>query len=230
MCFLYPDDVMKTTVYQKKKFRTKRHKALEFKYYELINIADELSWFPPKRITWGKRATLAGFVHELRKLRNYVHPGVWAPEHPDTLKFTKAVYAVVYEIFDVETLGFFIACTRVSDKLAESKGRCRHSLLELKPHATAFRRQLCVQEFQIVRVGAKGMEVHVGWEFPGCQHILLQAFHTIDDQFNQERSRKLDEHERRIIRRVQGLPVRPLSAEESRLIKFNPSNRVSRCS
>jgi len=81
--------------------RRKRTKALEFKYAELINIADELSWFPPKRITWGKRTTLAGFAHELRKLRNYVHPGVWAPERPQTMKFTKGVYDVAYEILDV---------------------------------------------------------------------------------------------------------------------------------
>ncbi|HLJ45458.1 MAG TPA: hypothetical protein VKU01_05600 [Bryobacteraceae bacterium] len=101
MCFLYPDQVKKTTVYLKKRFRKKRNKALEFKYYELINIADELGWFPPKRITWGKRTTLAGFAHELRKLRNYVHPSVWAPEQPDTMRFTKAVYGVAYEIFDV---------------------------------------------------------------------------------------------------------------------------------
>jgi hypothetical protein len=101
MCFLYPNDVKKTTVYHKKKFRTKRNRALEFKYYELINIADELSWFPAKRITWGKRTTLAGFAHELRKLRNYVHPGVWAPERPDTMKFTKGVYRVASEILDV---------------------------------------------------------------------------------------------------------------------------------
>lgn len=101
MCFLYPKPVKTTTVFQKKRFRGKRNKALEFTYYELINIADELSWFPPKRITWGKRTTLAGFVHELRKLRNYVHPGVWAPERPDTMRFTKGVYGVAYEIFDV---------------------------------------------------------------------------------------------------------------------------------
>jgi hypothetical protein len=40
MCFLYPEDVKKTIVYQKKKkggFRRKRNKALEFKYVELIN-------------------------------------------------------------------------------------------------------------------------------------------------------------------------------------------------
>ena len=72
MCFLYPEDLRKTNVYQRKVkrgFRRKRNKALEFKYAELIDIADELSWFPPKRITWGKRTTLAGFAHELRKLR-----------------------------------------------------------------------------------------------------------------------------------------------------------------
>lgn len=83
MCFLYPEEVKRSVIYQKKKFRNKRNKALEFKYFELINIAAELCWFPPKIITWGKQTTLAGFVHELRKLRNYVHPGAWAPERPE---------------------------------------------------------------------------------------------------------------------------------------------------
>jgi hypothetical protein len=104
MCFLYPEDVKKTMVYQKRLkrgFRRKRNRALELKYTELIDIADELSWFPSKRVTWGKGTTLAGFVHELRELRNYVHAGVWAPERPHTMKFTKRVYDVAYEIFDV---------------------------------------------------------------------------------------------------------------------------------
>jgi hypothetical protein len=101
MCFLYAANVRRTTVYKKKTFRRKRNKVLELTYYELINIADEVGWFPPKKVTWGKRTTLAGFVHELRKLRNYVHPGVWAPEHPETMKFTKKVYGVAYEIFEV---------------------------------------------------------------------------------------------------------------------------------
>ncbi len=101
MCFLYPDNVKKTTVYKAKRFRRKRSKALDFKFVELINIADELVWFPSKRITWGKRTTLAGFAHELRKLRNFVHPSVWARKKPDMMKFTKKVYGVVYEIFDV---------------------------------------------------------------------------------------------------------------------------------
>jgi hypothetical protein len=100
MCFIYPLKVKTTAVYAKKHFRRKRNRALDFKFVELINIAAELDWFPSKKITWGKRTTLAGFAHELRKLRNYVHPGVWAPERPETMKFTKKTYDVVYEIFD----------------------------------------------------------------------------------------------------------------------------------
>jgi hypothetical protein len=75
---------------------------LEFSLYELINIADELPWFPPKKINWGKRATLAGFAHEIRKLRNFVHPGVWAREHTPT-KFSKKGHGVILEVFDVAT-------------------------------------------------------------------------------------------------------------------------------
>jgi len=122
MCFLYPEQIKKTTVYQKKKFRRKRSKALDFRYYELINIADELSWFPPKRITWGKRTTLAGFAHELRKLRNYVHPSVWAPKHPETMKFTKAVYGVAYEIFDVANSWLLYQVHKSLRKRMEKKG------------------------------------------------------------------------------------------------------------
>jgi hypothetical protein len=101
MCFLFPGEVKRTPTYQKKRFRRKRSKALEFTLNELIKIADEAGWFPSKRITWGKRTTLAGFAHELRNLRNYVHPGKWAPEKPDTLRFNKRVFRVALEIFDV---------------------------------------------------------------------------------------------------------------------------------
>jgi hypothetical protein len=101
MCFLFQEEAKRTPTYQKKKFRRKRSKALDFTLNELIKIADEAGWFPPKRITWGKRATLAGFVHELRNLRNYVHPGKCAPEKPDTLKFNKRVFGVAMEIFEV---------------------------------------------------------------------------------------------------------------------------------
>ncbi len=78
MCFMYPDEVKRTTMFQRKRFKGKRHRALEFSLYELINIAEELVWFPAKKINWGERITLAGFAHEIRKLRNFVHPGVWA--------------------------------------------------------------------------------------------------------------------------------------------------------
>jgi hypothetical protein len=102
MCFLYPDEVKRTAVYAGKRFRGKRNKALEFTLNQLINIADELEWFPAKRTTWaGKRASLAGFAHEIRKVRNCVHPGVWSRERSDPLKFTKGIYGVVYEVIEV---------------------------------------------------------------------------------------------------------------------------------
>jgi hypothetical protein len=101
MCFLYPFQLRRTTVYQKKRFRRKRSRTLDFTLYELIKIADELRWFPPKLATWGKRTTLAGFAHEIRKLRNFVHPAVWAAERSGTTRFTKTTFDTVYEIFEV---------------------------------------------------------------------------------------------------------------------------------
>lgn len=104
MCLLYPDDVKRTKVYQGKRFRRKRNKALEFTLHQLIEIAAELSWFPPKRLTWaGKRTTIAGFTHEARKVRNLVHPGEYGRKGWERFKFTKGVHNVVDEICDVAT-------------------------------------------------------------------------------------------------------------------------------
>jgi hypothetical protein len=104
LCFLFPNEVKRTSIYQRKKFKRKRSKALDFTLYELIKIAEECAWFPSKYVVWGgKRATLAGFSHEIRELRNFIHPGKWAAEHPDTTKFTKGVYNVVKEVFEVAT-------------------------------------------------------------------------------------------------------------------------------
>lgn len=102
MCCLYPEDVKATPTYQRKRFRRKKDKALEFTLNELISIAREAHWFPAKRFNWaGKRADVAGFAHEARKVRNFVHPGVRARER-DPLKFTKGVHHVVaHEIIDV---------------------------------------------------------------------------------------------------------------------------------
>lgn len=104
MCLLYPEDVKRTKVYQSKRFRRKRNKALEFTLNQLIEVAAELSWFPAKRLTWaGKRTTIAGFTHEARKIRNLVHPGVYGGKAWEEFKFTKGVHGVIDEICDVAT-------------------------------------------------------------------------------------------------------------------------------
>ena len=102
MCFMYPQEAKQTTTFQRKRFKKSRYKALEFSLFELIKIADERAWFPAKKVSWGKRATLAGFAHEIRKLRNFVHPGVWARERKPT-KFSRQSHTVILEIFDVAT-------------------------------------------------------------------------------------------------------------------------------
>jgi len=101
MCAIYTDDVKKTMVYRAKKFRRKRNRALEFTMKQLIDIAAELGWFPPKRFTWaGKRSDVAGFTHEIRDFRNYVHPGRLARDRTPP-GFSKGAYEVVYEVCDV---------------------------------------------------------------------------------------------------------------------------------
>lgn len=54
MCFLYAKDVKRTATFRRKRFRRARYRALEFSLYELINIADELVWFPAKEDHLGK--------------------------------------------------------------------------------------------------------------------------------------------------------------------------------
>lgn len=105
MCFLYPEEVKRTSVYAKKLkrgFRRKRSKALEFALSQLIDIADQAGWLPPKKFTWaGKRTTIAGFSHEIRDVRNCVHPARWSRDRTDPLKFTKGVHGVVIEVIEV---------------------------------------------------------------------------------------------------------------------------------
>ncbi|HUI77516.1 MAG TPA: hypothetical protein VLY24_06355 [Bryobacteraceae bacterium] len=104
MCLLYWQDVKKTNVCKGKRFRRKRNLALDFSLNQLIEIAAELSWFPPKRVTWaGKRTTIAGFTHEARKVRNLVHPGEYGRKEWERFTVTKGVHGVVDEICDVAT-------------------------------------------------------------------------------------------------------------------------------
>jgi hypothetical protein len=47
------------------------------------------------------RTTLAGFAHQIRKVRNFVHPGVWAAERSGSTRFNKTAFEVGYEIYEV---------------------------------------------------------------------------------------------------------------------------------
>lgn len=101
MCAVYTKDVRKTAVYRAKKFRRKRDRVLEFTFKQLIDIASELNWFPTKRTSWaGRRTTLAGFAHEVREVRNFIHPGRFAKDRKP-MKFSKGTYEAVDEVCDV---------------------------------------------------------------------------------------------------------------------------------
>jgi hypothetical protein len=102
MCFLFPDEIRCTNTYQKKRFRRKRYRSLEFTLKELIQIANETNWLPARKITWaGMRTDLAGFAQEIRELRNHVHPGKWARRRNSAIRFSKGTFETVKEIFDV---------------------------------------------------------------------------------------------------------------------------------
>jgi len=134
MCFLYPEEVNGTTVFAKKRFRGKRYLALEFSLNQLINIAEELDWFPSKRFTWaGKQATIGGFAHEIRKARNYVHPGEWARGRPKPLEFSKGVYGVVDEVIDVANSWLL---HRIEKSLLRAKSREKRASKNAAPAAS----------------------------------------------------------------------------------------------
>lgn len=102
MCFIYSNEIRKTTTFAKKKFRRKRYKALDFSLFELIKIAEELNWFPNKKIAWaGMRKNLIGYLHETRGIRNLIHPGEWARQRSLPLKIYKGTYLFVNETVDV---------------------------------------------------------------------------------------------------------------------------------
>jgi hypothetical protein len=137
MCLIYRHEVRQTDVYKNRKFRRKRNKTLDFSLKQLIDIAAELGWFPPKRIMWaGKRADLAGFAHEAREIRNYVHPGQWAKNHGLALKFRKSAYDSVYEVCDVAVSWLFYR-----NKQSLLKAMERQEKRKQRPKAAAGRRK-----------------------------------------------------------------------------------------
>ena len=62
MCSMYIADVKKTPTWQKKRFRGRRNRALELTLEQLIDIADEMSSFPSKKVTWAGKTHDAGWL------------------------------------------------------------------------------------------------------------------------------------------------------------------------
>jgi hypothetical protein len=78
MCFVYPQKVRTTQVYKKRKKRVKRKKGifLEFTLNELINIAEELQWFPMQEKI-EDISIFKNWIKWVQETRNLVHPARW---------------------------------------------------------------------------------------------------------------------------------------------------------
>lgn len=92
MCFVYPEKVRKTQVYKKRKKREERKRKqgrggrkrrifLEFTLNELINIAEELKWFPMNEQV-EDLGEFRNWVKWLQMTRNLVHPALWLKPDP----------------------------------------------------------------------------------------------------------------------------------------------------
>lgn len=101
MCYIEDRTVRRTAIYKQKRFKSGRNRFLEFNLYQLIGIAAELKWIPPKEIRVnGRKTTLQELLHTVRNARNLIHPGVWAKEGGPG-RMPKSMYVSIYEIFDV---------------------------------------------------------------------------------------------------------------------------------
>jgi hypothetical protein len=100
-CYVEDDRVRLTSVYRHKKFRTRRNRFLEFKLYQLINIATELKWIPSRAFTLGRRKTShPQLMHRVRQMRNLIHPAAWAQEGGPQRVY-KSDYESAYEVLDL---------------------------------------------------------------------------------------------------------------------------------
>jgi len=121
MCFIYPERVRKTQVYKKKKNKSKRKRGifLEFTLNDLINIAEELKWFPmQERID--DTGIFRDWVKWVQETRNLIHPARWlkpAPYfgniHREMQKFSKSKYKRFVEISEETVSGIAVLLGRV---------------------------------------------------------------------------------------------------------------------
>lgn len=105
MCYVEDRQVRRSSIYkhkvQNKKFKSKRNRFLEFRLHELINIAAELKWIPSNEIRLEKRrTTLRRLLHDVRNIRNMIHPSVWS-KNGGPEKVYKRSYVAAYEVIDL---------------------------------------------------------------------------------------------------------------------------------
>lgn len=105
MCYVEARHVRGTSLYKQKvrnkKFKFKRNRFLEFNLYEMINIAAELKWIPSNEIRLGRsKTTLHQLLHDVRHIRNMIHPSVWS-KNGGPEKVYKRSYVAVYKVIDL---------------------------------------------------------------------------------------------------------------------------------
>jgi hypothetical protein len=101
MCYLFAEQIRRTSTFKKKRFRGKRNKPLELTLDELVRIAEELDWLPKTRFAWcGEHVSIAGIAKDIRKAENLAKPNKAACEEPRSSLYAGGTYEVVCEIFD----------------------------------------------------------------------------------------------------------------------------------
>lgn len=135
MCFVYPEKVRRTKVYNDKKRKTKKKRGvfLEFTLEELIKIAEELKWLPMQEKV-ENIGIFKDWVKWVQKSRNFVHPARWLkPDpyfgniHKEMQDFSESKFKRFVEISE-KTISVIIDILRHKVELSLAKALdCKHS-------------------------------------------------------------------------------------------------------
>lgn len=106
MCYCFSEKAKLSKIYKyhgdKKGFKRKNDRFTELTLYELIKIADELSWIPSEDIKINHKKTVKfnELLYYVRDMRNLIHPGKMVIEMPK-YNFNKQDFDRIYEIIEV---------------------------------------------------------------------------------------------------------------------------------